>query len=184
MSFLRTQPGPHQGLSLPPSLRHCPGAARTCCSPQGSAAPGSPRPGTYLVLSQPRQKPKLVPFSPRVQNHACVTVSSNCTLRTTPCESWQVPGQPGKSECRGLKDQSQSCLFGGEGRSGFKDFREGGMNPAFILRAPVLSFWASGVLSLPEGLLPQKQREWHLLTMRGLTSEWDTFPVRRGRGKV
>lgn len=40
---------------------------------------------------------------------------------------------------RGLEDQSQSCLFWGEQKSGFKDFREGGINPAFILLAPVLS---------------------------------------------
>lgn len=45
----------------------------------------------------------------------------------------------GNMSGRGLEDQSQSRLFWGEQKSGFKDFREGGINPAFILLTPILS---------------------------------------------
>lgn len=124
---------------------------RPAPTPWRSAAPGSPGPGPYLVLSHPRQKPRAMPSPLRVQNHA---LPNHCKaaatlIRTPSCEPGRcLTRQQGESEWQGLERSKSICLLGvGEGRSGFKDLREEGMNPASIW---LYQFFHSGpVVSRP-----------------------------------
>lgn len=102
-------------------------------------------------------------------------------IRTPSCESWRGPheaAQPqGRSEWQWLERSKSDTSFGGEGRSGFKGFQEGGITPAFILLAPGLS-WGLVGSSPYRGSIPRCRGS--LFSYRE-GEEWGTLPSPRDR---